>query len=81
MIFLERETGLELRGIKLGKLALYQLSYSRLLNIIIKELEKRNQEAFTGAAPTFNGWSRPLCYFIPSCIRRRTEAATRRQRR
>ena len=44
--------GVRTRDIKLGKLALYQLSYSRLLNII-KELKKEikcnYRDTFTGA--------------------------------
>jgi hypothetical protein len=38
--------GARTRGIKLGKLALYQLSYSRLFNII-KELKKEIKRSFT----------------------------------
>jgi hypothetical protein len=37
--------GARTRGIKLGKLALYQLSYSRLSNII-KELKKEIKRSF-----------------------------------
>jgi hypothetical protein len=37
--------GARTRGIKLGKLALYQLSYSRLLNII-KELKEEIKRSF-----------------------------------
>ena len=40
--------GARTRGIKLGKLALYQLSYSRLINII-KELKSEIKWSFTGA--------------------------------
>ena len=39
--------GARTRGIKLGKLALYQLSYSRLLNII-KELKKEIKRHLPG---------------------------------
>jgi hypothetical protein len=60
---LERETvqparefgagnGARTRGIKLGKLALYQLSYSRLLNII-KELKKEIKWSFTTGANAY----------------------------
>jgi hypothetical protein len=53
--------GARTRGIKLGKLALYQLSYSRLVNII-KELNNEIKWSFTtraNACPATSGIAPP----------------------
>ncbi len=58
--------GARTRGIKLGKLALYQLSYSRLLNII-KELKNEIKWSFTGArVAAFTGKAPPPSGYLVS---------------